>query len=67
MPVNRNEKQVNEKKLPAALVRELSALNLDDITPLAALNLVSKWKKLLADNPKTPAGKAGDTMPSLFD
>jgi DNA mismatch repair protein MutS len=74
--VNHQEKQVNEKKLPAALVRELSALNLDAITPLAALNLVSKWKKLFTDgpeneksppNPKPPTGKAPDTMPSLFD
>jgi DNA mismatch repair protein MutS len=73
--VNHVEKQINEKKLPAALLRELSALNIDDITPLVALNLVSKWKKMFGDgseneksspNAKTPAGKAGNT-PSLFD
>jgi DNA mismatch repair protein MutS len=73
--VNREKNQVNEKKLPNVLIRELSALNIDTVTPLAALNLVSKWKKLLdvpeneksPPNPKPPAGKAPDTMPSLFD
>jgi DNA mismatch repair ATPase MutS len=74
--VNHKKNQVNEKKLPNALVRELSALNIDTVTPLAALNLVSKWKKLFAEgseneksspNTKTTGGKAGDTAPSLFD
>jgi DNA mismatch repair protein MutS len=73
--VNHEKNKVNEKKLPASLIRELSALNIDDITPLAALNLVSKWKKMFSDgseneknspNTKTPAGKVQDT-PSLFD
>jgi DNA mismatch repair protein MutS len=73
--VNHEKNQVNEKRLPPALIRELSALNLDTITPLAALNLVNKWKKMIErsenekspPNPKPPAGKAPDTMPSLFD
>jgi DNA mismatch repair protein MutS len=66
-PVNHEKNKVNEKKLPNALIRELSALNIDDITPLAALNLVNKWKKLLSADHKTSAGKAHDTAPSLFD
>jgi DNA mismatch repair protein MutS len=73
--VNHEKNKVNEKKLPNTMIRELSALKIDDITPLAALNLVSKWKKLLdvpeneksPPNPKTSSGKAPDTMPSLFD
>jgi hypothetical protein len=74
--VNHEKNQVNEKKLPNALIRELSALNIDTVTPLAALNLVSKWKKLFADgaeneknssHSKTITGKVQDTNPSLFD
>jgi DNA mismatch repair protein MutS len=65
--VNHEKNKVNEKKLPNVLIRELSALNIDTVTPLAALNLVSKWKKLFADDPKSPIGKNRDTEPSLFD
>jgi DNA mismatch repair protein MutS len=52
--------------------QEMAALDLNKITPLDALNLISKWKQVLApESCPSPAPKtrrpSGEDLPSLFD
>ncbi|MDR0642337.1 MAG: DNA mismatch repair protein MutS [Treponema sp.] len=53
------------------LGRELSALDLNNITPLNALNLIGKWKQLLAPELSAPKTRRttipSENLPSLFD
>jgi DNA mismatch repair protein MutS len=76
--VNHEKTEVNREKNKAvdpildAMVRELSALDPNAVTPLAALALVNEWKKRLAGgvkprSVKTADRKPADSTPSLFD
>jgi DNA mismatch repair protein MutS len=81
--VNYEKTEVNDKKNKAAdpifdaIVRELSALDPNAVTPLEALALVSEWKKRVARGTKPhggkpaggkmPGAKPSDPTPSLFD
>ena len=85
--VNREKNVVNEKEgaffIPPpdsntdkieALLREVDP---EQMTPLEAINLICRWKKLVQSGgavsasgekqPKTRAPKSGDASPSLFD
>jgi len=72
--VNRNGNMVN-KRVSDTIVRELSMLEPEEMTPLEALNLLNKWKRRFAAEkedippatPKPRGGKPVDTSPSLFD
>jgi DNA mismatch repair protein MutS len=77
-PVNVNhDNYVVNKKAPHkaldALIRELSLLEPEKMTPLEALALINEWKRrFAAENPppassKPRGGKAADSSPSLFD
>jgi len=66
--VNHNNNMVN------TILKELSTLETDKITPLDALNMINKWKNRLTNEvspkpraAKPPIIKPTDTTPSLFD
>jgi DNA mismatch repair protein MutS len=71
--VNYDKKLVNSSTSP--LMKELSSLDPEKITPLEALKLVTRWKEQLttpagnpsAASPKPRGGKTQDPSPSLFD
>jgi DNA mismatch repair protein MutS len=71
--VNQDKKTVNSSTSP--LMKELSALDPEKITPLEALKLVTRWKEQLAVPEGSPipvsskprGGKTQDPSPSLFD
>jgi len=72
--VNHNDYAVN-KKVPGTIIRELSTLEPEKMTPLQALALLNEWKRRFTvegehtppANPKPRGGKAADSSPSLFD
>jgi DNA mismatch repair protein MutS len=54
------------------LAQEISALDPDNITPMDALNLISKWKRILVSDPYAvsspkPRRASSENLPSLFD
>jgi DNA mismatch repair protein MutS len=71
--VNYDQEPVNRNIHP--LIKELSALDPEKITPLEALRLVTRWKEQLAGSAGNPpaasskprGGKTQDASPSLFD
>ncbi len=72
--VNHNDYTVN-KKVSDAIIRELSVLEPEKMTPLQALGLFNEWKRrftIEGENvppvsPKPRGGKTADSSPSLFD
>jgi DNA mismatch repair protein MutS len=51
------------------LAQEISSRDLDNTTPLDALNLIGKWKRILVSESSSPRSRraAGENLPSLFD
>jgi hypothetical protein len=75
-PVNVNYKDYTvNQKAPDTLMREISALEPEQMTPLEALSLLNEWKRRFAAEKgavppviaKSRGGKAADSSPSLFD
>jgi DNA mismatch repair protein MutS len=74
LSVNQKEYTVN-KKVPDAIIRELSALEPEKMTPIEALALLNEWKRRFTAEgenappvaPKPRNAKAKDSSPSLFD
>jgi DNA mismatch repair protein MutS len=81
--INHDNFMVNKKipyKVPDTIIRELSMLEPEKMTPLEALGLLNKWKQrftaqqpaiegenTLPVSPKSRGSKAVDLSPSLFD
>jgi len=72
--VNHDNPTVN-KKVPDTIIRELSLLEPEKMTPLQALALLNEWKRRFTAqgeavppaSPKPRNAKAADSSPSLFD
>jgi len=72
--VNHKDYTVN-KKVSDTIIRELSVLEPEKMTPLQALGLLNEWKRWFTAegenappvNPKPRGAKAVDSSPSLFD
>ncbi|MDR0447309.1 MAG: DNA mismatch repair protein MutS, partial [Treponema sp.] len=63
MPNNDGKIITNEKRL----LEELSILDSNKITPLAALNMISRWKELLKQDRPVKQYEHSAVGPSLFD
>ena len=64
------KKPLSETLLPNEnkVLKELTKTNVNELTPLEALNLIQQWKKLTQAGGKTPFSKAQFVSgPSLFD
>jgi DNA mismatch repair protein MutS len=66
------DRKPGDSRQEAKVLKEISSLEADDMTPLQALNLIHRWKKALAhgvkESPGVNPGKTpGNEEPSLFD
>jgi DNA mismatch repair protein MutS len=59
--------QSSAAKNDAAVIKALSELDINIITPLEALNLIQQWKKIILDKKKPSRAKITGNGPLLFD